>query len=85
MTCANHDLFCFDFMRQAYAREVDEHKRTLLLVNKADLLPASVRFKLFVYGLLLYSVKSTLLVFHPANILIICLLLCPFFLAERNG
>lgn len=52
MTCANHDLFCFDFMRQAYAREVDEHKRTLLLVNKADLLPASVRFKLFVYGLL---------------------------------
>ena len=52
MTCANHDLFCVDFMRQAYAREVDEHKRTLLLVNKADLLPASVRFKLFVYGLL---------------------------------
>lgn len=30
-------------LRQAYAREVDEHKRTLLLVNKADLLPASIR------------------------------------------
>ncbi|KAK3205835.1 hypothetical protein Dsin_019881 [Dipteronia sinensis] len=28
---------------EAYAREVDEHKRTLLLVNKADLLPFSVR------------------------------------------
>ncbi|KAJ1393787.1 P-loop containing nucleoside triphosphate hydrolase [Sesbania bispinosa] len=30
---------------EAYAREVDEHKRTLLLVNKADLLPASMREK----------------------------------------
>ncbi|KAL3620244.1 GTPase LSG1-2 [Castilleja foliolosa] len=28
---------------EAYAREIDEHKRTLLLVNKADLLPHSVR------------------------------------------
>ncbi|KAL5830735.1 hypothetical protein ACOSQ3_016152 [Xanthoceras sorbifolium] len=28
---------------EAYAREVDDHKRTLLLVNKADLLPFSVR------------------------------------------
>ncbi|KAH7561316.1 hypothetical protein JRO89_XS10G0210800 [Xanthoceras sorbifolium] len=28
---------------EAYAREVDVHKRTLLLVNKADLLPFSVR------------------------------------------
>lgn len=28
---------------EAYARENDEHKRTLLLVNKADLLPLSVR------------------------------------------
>ncbi|KAK9279871.1 hypothetical protein L1049_013554 [Liquidambar formosana] len=28
---------------EAYARETDEHKRTLLLVNKADLLPFSVR------------------------------------------
>ncbi|MCI13927.1 large subunit GTPase 1, partial [Trifolium medium] len=27
---------------EAYAKEVDVHKRTLLLVNKADLLPASV-------------------------------------------
>ncbi|KAL4389996.1 hypothetical protein HN51_010932 [Arachis hypogaea] len=30
---------------EAYAREVDEHKRTLLLINKADLLPASIREK----------------------------------------
>jgi large subunit GTPase 1 len=30
-------------LMQAYAREIDEHKRTLLLVNKADLLPFSVR------------------------------------------
>ncbi|KAI4322488.1 hypothetical protein L6164_022178 [Bauhinia variegata] len=30
---------------EAYAREVDEHKRTMLLVNKADLLPASIREK----------------------------------------
>ncbi|KAH8499359.1 hypothetical protein H0E87_018036 [Populus deltoides] len=30
---------------EAYAREIDEHKRTLLLVNKADLLPLSVRQK----------------------------------------
>ncbi|KAI9107637.1 hypothetical protein K1719_021300 [Acacia pycnantha] len=30
---------------EAYAREVDEHKRTLLLVNKADLLPTPVREK----------------------------------------
>ncbi|KAL7127050.1 hypothetical protein ABFS83_14G228300 [Erythranthe nasuta] len=30
---------------EAYAREIDEHKRTLLLVNKADLLPFSVREK----------------------------------------
>ncbi|KAF5769364.1 putative Ras GTPase GNL1 [Helianthus annuus] len=31
--------------QQAYAREIDEHKRTLLLINKADLLPYSVRLK----------------------------------------
>ncbi|CAK7332049.1 unnamed protein product [Dovyalis caffra] len=30
---------------EAYALEIDEHKRTLLLVNKADLLPFSVRQK----------------------------------------
>ncbi|KAG6415205.1 hypothetical protein SASPL_122610 [Salvia splendens] len=30
---------------EAYAREIDEHKNTLLLVNKADLLPFSVREK----------------------------------------
>lgn len=28
---------------EAYAREIDEHKKTLLLINKADLLPLSVR------------------------------------------
>nr|DAD48324.1 TPA_asm: hypothetical protein HUJ06_018261 [Nelumbo nucifera] len=28
---------------EAYAQEIDEHKRTLLLVNKADLLPFTVR------------------------------------------
>ncbi|XP_023760822.1 GTPase LSG1-1 [Lactuca sativa] len=30
---------------EAYAREIDEHKRTLLLINKADLLPNPVRQK----------------------------------------
>ncbi|KAI4340517.1 hypothetical protein MLD38_025345 [Melastoma candidum] len=30
---------------EAYAQEVDRHKRTLLLVNKADLLPVSLREK----------------------------------------
>ncbi|XP_038723246.1 GTPase LSG1-2 [Tripterygium wilfordii] len=30
---------------EVYAREINEHKRTLLLVNKADLLPFSVRKK----------------------------------------
>nr|XP_043633229.1 GTPase LSG1-2 [Erigeron canadensis] len=30
---------------EAYAREIDEHKQTLLLINKADLLPYSVRLK----------------------------------------
>ncbi|KAH0455583.1 hypothetical protein IEQ34_015615 [Dendrobium chrysotoxum] len=30
---------------EAYAREIDEHKRTLLLVNKADLLPLAERKK----------------------------------------
>lgn len=30
---------------EEYLREVDEHKRTLLLINKADLLPLSVRDK----------------------------------------
>ncbi|KAL2485551.1 GTPase LSG1-2 [Abeliophyllum distichum] len=30
---------------EAFAREVDGHKKTLLLVNKADLLPDSVRYK----------------------------------------
>ncbi|CAL9061037.1 unnamed protein product [Musa banksii] len=30
---------------EEYAREIDEHKRTLLLVNKADLLPIAIRRK----------------------------------------
>lgn len=30
---------------EAYAQEIDEHKKTLLLVNKADLLPLTVRQK----------------------------------------
>ncbi|CAH9072623.1 unnamed protein product [Cuscuta europaea] len=30
---------------EAYAQEVDEHKKTMLLVNKADLLPLSIRKK----------------------------------------
>ncbi|PKU64550.1 large subunit GTPase 1 [Dendrobium catenatum] len=30
---------------EAYAQEIDEHKRTLLLVNKADLLPPAERKK----------------------------------------
>ncbi|KAL6205206.1 hypothetical protein ACLB2K_022468 [Fragaria x ananassa] len=30
---------------EVYAREIDKHKRTMLLVNKADLLPVSVREK----------------------------------------
>ncbi|GAA0163459.1 hypothetical protein LIER_19318 [Lithospermum erythrorhizon] len=40
---ARNPLFyrCSDL--EAYVREIDEHKRTMLLVNKADLLPWSVR------------------------------------------
>ncbi|KAJ8439341.1 hypothetical protein Cgig2_022478 [Carnegiea gigantea] len=30
---------------EAYVREVDEHKRTMLLINKADLLPYSLRLR----------------------------------------
>lgn len=29
---------------QAYAKEIDEDKKTLLLINKADLLPFSIRY-----------------------------------------
>jgi hypothetical protein len=46
---------------QAYAKEVDVHKNTLLLVNKADLLPASVRFGYLYLGL--FCFKSFLLNF----------------------
>lgn len=59
-------------LEQAYAREVDEHKRTLLLVNKADLLPASIRFGCSFLGL--YCFKSLLLNFYLPKILIIYLL-----------
>ncbi|KAL8140907.1 hypothetical protein V2J09_006928 [Rumex salicifolius] len=34
---------------EAYVKEVDEHKRTLLLMNKADLLPYDVRVKWATY------------------------------------
>ncbi|CAH8387960.1 unnamed protein product [Eruca vesicaria subsp. sativa] len=30
---------CLSLQSKAYAREIDEHKETMLLVNKADLLP----------------------------------------------
>ncbi|EMS54804.1 hypothetical protein TRIUR3_20330 [Triticum urartu] len=38
------DIYLFLRIKE-YAQEIDEHKRTLLLVNKADLLPLSVRRK----------------------------------------
>lgn len=68
-------------MVQAYAREVDEHKRTLLLVNKADLLPASIRFgcpipmRFILCQIIALGVVSCLLIF-PAFL---------SFAAERNG
>lgn len=37
------NYFCPD--QQEYTREIDEHKRTLLLVNKADLLPIAIRLE----------------------------------------
>ncbi|KAL8483463.1 hypothetical protein ACS0TY_026230 [Phlomoides rotata] len=48
---------------EAYAREIDEHKRTLLLVNKADLLPFSVREKWAEY----FSLHGILFVFWSAK------------------
>lgn len=50
---------------QAYAREIDEHKRTLLLVNKADLLPFSVRLVSTLSSLC--CGQSILQVFNPLN------------------
>ncbi|KAJ7981247.1 GTPase LSG1-2 [Quillaja saponaria] len=48
---------------EAYAREIDEHKRTLLLVNKADLLPASIREKWAEY----FRLHDILFVFWSAK------------------
>ncbi|XP_022754087.1 GTPase LSG1-2-like [Durio zibethinus] len=39
---ASVPLFCNCLDLEAYAREIDEHKRTLLIVNKAVLLPVSI-------------------------------------------
>ncbi|KDP42964.1 hypothetical protein JCGZ_23906 [Jatropha curcas] len=48
---------------EVYVREVDEHKRTLLLVNKADLLPFSVRRKWAEY----FRLHEILFVFWSAK------------------
>ncbi|XP_057480874.1 GTPase LSG1-2-like [Actinidia eriantha] len=48
---------------EAYAREIDEHKRTLLLINKADLLPFSVRDKWAKY----FRLHGILFVFWSAK------------------
>lgn len=49
---------------EAYAREVDEHKRTLLLINKADLLPYSVRLQWAKY----FQLHDILYVFWSAKV-----------------
>ncbi|XP_024994891.1 GTPase LSG1-1-like [Cynara cardunculus var. scolymus] len=49
---------------EAYAREIDEHKRTLLLINKADLLPYSVRLKWAKY----FRLHAILYVFWSAKV-----------------
>nr|GMD64860.1 GTPase LSG1-2 [Ipomoea batatas]GMD73631.1 GTPase LSG1-2 [Ipomoea batatas] len=48
---------------EAYAREVDEHKKTMLLVNKADLLPLSIRKKWAEY----FRLNGILFVFWSAK------------------
>ncbi|XP_059626087.1 GTPase LSG1-2 [Cornus florida] len=48
---------------EAYAREIDAHKRTLLLINKADLLPFSVRDKWAKY----FRLHGILFVFWSAK------------------
>ncbi|KAH7524389.1 hypothetical protein FEM48_Zijuj06G0114100 [Ziziphus jujuba var. spinosa] len=48
---------------EAYAREIDEHKRTLLLINKADLLPESVRKKWAEY----FHLQNILFLFWSAK------------------
>ncbi|KAJ9542750.1 hypothetical protein OSB04_029256 [Centaurea solstitialis] len=49
---------------EAYAREIDEHKRTLLLINKADLLPYSVRLKWAKY----FRLHDILYIFWSAKV-----------------
>ncbi|CAI9271140.1 unnamed protein product [Lactuca saligna] len=49
---------------EAYAREIDEHKRTLLLINKADLLPNPVRQKWAEY----FKLHDILYVFWSAKV-----------------
>nr|GMD61620.1 GTPase LSG1-2 [Ipomoea batatas] len=48
---------------EAYAQEVDEHKKTMLLVNKADLLPLSIRKKWAEY----FRLHGILFVFWSAK------------------
>lgn len=48
---------------EAYVREVDEHKRTMLLINKADLLPYSIRVKWAKY----FHIQGILFVFWSAK------------------
>ncbi|KAG4129728.1 hypothetical protein ERO13_D09G099700v2 [Gossypium hirsutum] len=48
---------------EEYAKEIDEHKRTLLLVNKADLLPVSMRKKWAEY----FRLHKVLFVFWSAK------------------
>ncbi|GMP91710.1 hypothetical protein CsSME_00042283 [Camellia sinensis var. sinensis] len=48
---------------EEYAREIDEHKKTLLLINKADLLPFSVRVEWAKY----FRLHGILFVFWSAK------------------
>ncbi|CAN6339020.1 unnamed protein product [Urochloa humidicola] len=48
---------------EAYAKEIDEHKRTMLLVNKADLLPLNIRKRWADY----FKAHDTLYVFWSAK------------------
>lgn len=63
---------------QAYAREVNEHKRTLLLVNKADLLPFSVRLVLIHF----FDISLSL---HPFYVIDFYKFYDLVLVAERNG
>jgi hypothetical protein len=50
-----------------YAKEIDEHKRTMLLVNKADLLPLNIRSAPYLCDLLVwylyYCLSSDIIAF----------------------